>query len=159
MLARMFSGRYEDNLDRDKDGNAFVDYSSRVMNNLIRYLRLVRDAVPGTALVMYPEVSPEDRAETSAMLRFFGLSHCFTTMFVGIQNDVEISTLSGWSMLCSKPYSHPTIMEDFRVPEGLAGTALLLGARRRGSGLLAVAAMGRVEVVTDERESDEPQLH
>ena len=50
MLARMFSGRYEGQLDKDNESNAFFDYSANIMVPLIEHLRLLRDSPPEVSL-------------------------------------------------------------------------------------------------------------
>merc|ERR1719510_1421162 len=58
MLASMFSGRYEEQLDRDEHGNVFFDYSASVMMPLIEFLRLSRDT-GCTEHVPLPQIESE----------------------------------------------------------------------------------------------------
>lgn len=146
-LAAMFSGRYDHQLDHDKEGNVFLDYSPSVMVPLIDFLRLYRDAPKDVQLP-----SPPDIEAWVAMLDFFGLKDIFqpTTTFSGIRTNVPINSLRGWTQFFCKPYSHPTTLADFVPP--VQGNALLMGARKAGSDVLAVAAMGHSDVITSSRQ-------
>merc|ERR1719414_7414 len=72
MLASMFSGRYDDQLDRDEQGNAFFDYSAGLMVPLVEYLRLSRDTPRGEEVPL-PHIEDERRGAWMAMLSFLGL--------------------------------------------------------------------------------------
>eukprot|EP00747_Dinoflagellata_sp_TGD_P184199 gnl/TRDRNA2_/TRDRNA2_39628_c0_seq1.p1 gnl/TRDRNA2_/TRDRNA2_39628_c0~~gnl/TRDRNA2_/TRDRNA2_39628_c0_seq1.p1 ORF type:complete len:351 (+),score=77.01 gnl/TRDRNA2_/TRDRNA2_39628_c0_seq1:64-1116(+) len=161
MLAQMFSGRWEDQLDRDKDRNVFLDYSAKVAMPLIECLRLHRDMPPGQ-IAPQPKIRPEDRTSWDSMLDVMGLRHIFSiTRFTGIKTNVNISDLFGWRLFFSKPYSHPTTMSDFMPPDAEPGAvgALLLAAREEGSDVLKVAAMGNFEVITAERDDSSTCFH
>lgn len=159
MLSCMFSGRYEGQLDRDKDGNVFFDYSPSVMIPLIEHLRLHRDAAPGCPAPL-PVIPKEHNSAWASMVSYLGLEGIFTTIFSGIRAGLPVADLRGWTLLESKPYSCPTTMSDFLVPAQETGaTALLLGARLSGSDELAIAAMGSVDVITAEKDDSSTQLH
>eukprot|EP00933_Yihiella_yeosuensis_P004682 TRINITY_DN10906_c0_g1_i3.p1 TRINITY_DN10906_c0_g1~~TRINITY_DN10906_c0_g1_i3.p1 ORF type:complete len:357 (+),score=71.95 TRINITY_DN10906_c0_g1_i3:42-1112(+) len=160
MLARMFSGRYEDQLDRDKDGNVFLDYSPKIMTPLIEHLRLCRDSSPEET-VSLPELEGGLQKSWSKMLKFFGLIDMFqATAFIGIKQNVKIDELKGWTMFFCKPYSHVITMADFVPPGGPDdGLALLVAARRSGSDTLALAAMGSIDIVTAERSEASTLFH
>ena len=73
----------------------------------------------------------------------------------GVQLDLPESMLTGWTCYYHAPYYNATTTDDIFGPE--LGTFVLMGAKRRGSSSLAVAAMGRRSVVldktTDERDT------
>merc|ERR1719188_2931285 len=73
MLAAMFSGRYEEQLERDQEGNIFLDYSPGVMMPLIEFLRRRRDACESNRTPL-PEVPQSERSAWNVMVDFFGLS-------------------------------------------------------------------------------------
>lgn len=156
MLAAMFSGRYEQQLERDKDGNVFLDHSPAVMIPLIDFLRAHRDSVR-EELVQLPDIAPESLRAWRVMIRFFGLQPIFTMRFVGIHTDVEIASLCGWTQIFCGPYKHESTLADLEPPAHLDANALLIGARRRGSGILALAAMGLKEVICAERDDASTQ--
>merc|ERR1719510_986383 len=114
MLASMFSGRYEAQLDRDELGNVFFDYSASIMMPLIEFLRLTRD-MGGAEQVPLPEIEIERQAAWMAMLTFLGLKDTLypTTVLRGIHLDVKIADLQGWTMFFSRPPSHRSRVEDF----------------------------------------------
>lgn len=72
LLEAMFSGRWDQSLDRDASGRIFIDYSPAVFRVLLSYLRCRRDAPPGQ-FVPLPVVPVEHRQEFASMLRFFEL--------------------------------------------------------------------------------------
>merc|ERR1719245_1825361 len=96
MLASMFSGRYEDQLDWDEHGNVFLDYSAGIMMPLVEFLRLRRD-VGGAEQVPVPEIEGQKQEAWMAMLTFFGLKDALyptsTTAFRGVHLDVKIADL------------------------------------------------------------------
>jgi len=159
MLAAMFSGRHDDRMDRDKDGNVFLDYSAAVITSLIEFLRLRRDE-PDRNEVLRALPGPPGHADSfDSMVRFFGLSYYATFKFNGIQENLPIEDLHGWQMIFSETYNHKTRLADFEPPSHLAGGSLLVGARRTGSKTLALAAMGNSEVVTSRTRDDATNLH
>jgi hypothetical protein len=157
MLARMFSGRYEDSLDRDDDGNVFLDYGPSIMMPLIEFLRLHRDGLAPERCQLAAQVAPGNEDAWHSMLRVLGMEDVFFNVecfkFSGIRTDVAIKDLHGWRMFFCKPYSHVSTMADFRPPADLQGSrmSLLIAARRTGAATLTVAAMGNADVITDER--------
>mmetsp|Transcript_23745 Transcript_23745/g.55377 ORF Transcript_23745/g.55377 Transcript_23745/m.55377 type:complete len:374 (-) Transcript_23745:103-1224(-) len=169
MLARMFSGRHEDSLDRDESGNVFFDYSPNIMLPLIEFLRLHRDLPPEAPdRLTPPEIAARDKTAWDAMTEFMGLKEILSspqcavrrpTTFSGILTEVRLSDLEGWTMFFCKPYSHPTTIVDFLPPDkALRGGSLLVGARRASEDILSVAAMGHADVVTAQR-SDGSTTH
>eukprot|EP00929_Paragymnodinium_shiwhaense_P091196 TRINITY_DN51227_c0_g1_i1.p1 TRINITY_DN51227_c0_g1~~TRINITY_DN51227_c0_g1_i1.p1 ORF type:complete len:347 (-),score=101.84 TRINITY_DN51227_c0_g1_i1:140-1180(-) len=147
-LAAMFSGRHEDTLDRDSQGNVFLDYSPSVMLPLIEYLRLKRDAAPEDA-VSLPDIPECNLKAWDSMLRVFMLSDNLQPPFVfsGIRQELKISELHGWTMFFCEPYSHATKIEDFTPPGDMPVSALLVGERKAKSDTLAVAAMGNADFI------------
>mmetsp|Transcript_97656 Transcript_97656/g.237477 ORF Transcript_97656/g.237477 Transcript_97656/m.237477 type:complete len:227 (+) Transcript_97656:2-682(+) len=160
MLASMFSGRHEDRLDKDKDGHIFLDFSPNIMMPLIEHLRVVRDTPPEETLHM-PDIQASDRKAWDSMLLFFGLRDYLTTTttFKGVQRDVKIGSLKGWTLFFCKPYSHKTTLDDFKPPVEHSGNTLLVGARKPGAEALAVAAMGLTSVVTERRDDQSTRFH
>jgi len=76
MLAAMFSGRYEDNLDYDRDGNVYVGYPPSVMVPLMDWLTGRQD-VPADA--EFPDVKvPEGMGNIwDGAVSFLGFSQFF----------------------------------------------------------------------------------
>lgn len=71
-LASMFSGRWEDQITRDKDGNTFFDEPPEVMMPLVEWLRECRDATPEHPAEA-PVVDIKYQKSWARMLHRFGL--------------------------------------------------------------------------------------
>jgi len=78
-----------------------------------------------------------------------------TTSWQGVRTQVKIADLHGWTRFFCEPWSHKTKREDLMPPSGCGGNALLMGAKKKDSDALEVAAMGLVNDVTRWTESEE----
>ena len=73
LLASMFSGRWEDSLERDKDGAIFFDFNPQYFLVILDYLRAKKIATPEHPAPL-PKVA-EDQAESfNNLLGYLGLS-------------------------------------------------------------------------------------
>jgi len=162
-LEVLFSGRHEERLDTDAQGNVFFDYSPHVMGPLIEHLRAVRDVAPGEH-PQTPSIPEEWQDQWQSMLRFFGLGDLLkydtyiskdVRIFSGVQTNVKISELLGWTRFHCEPWAHPTTSADLKLPPGSGANALLVAAQKEGSDVLDVAAMGLFDAVTKETDSTE----
>jgi hypothetical protein len=73
LLASMFSGRWEDSLERDKDGAIFFDFNPQYFLVILEYLRAKKIATPENPAPL-PKV-PEDQAKSfNNLLEYLGLS-------------------------------------------------------------------------------------
>ena len=73
LLASMFSGRWEDSLERDKDGAVFFDFNPQYFLVILEYLRAKKIATPEHPAPL-PKVA-EDQAESfNNLLEYLGLS-------------------------------------------------------------------------------------
>jgi hypothetical protein len=73
LLASMFSGRWDDSLERDKDGAIFFDFNSQYFLVILDYLRAKKIATPENPAPL-PKVA-EDQAESfNNLLEYLGLS-------------------------------------------------------------------------------------
>jgi hypothetical protein len=69
----MFSGRWEDSLERDKDGAVFFDFNPQYFLVILEYLRAKKIATPAHPAPL-PKVA-EDQAESfNNLLEYLGLS-------------------------------------------------------------------------------------
>ena len=74
LLATMFSGRWEDNIKRDKDGAVFFDFNLHHFILILDYLRVKKIETPDNAPSL-PKV-PEDQSESfRSLLQYLGLSN------------------------------------------------------------------------------------
>jgi len=72
LLEAMFSGRWEQSLDRDSDGRFFLDISPAVFRVLLSFLRVARDAPPGKR--PRPPIVPTELAqEFNSMIDYLQL--------------------------------------------------------------------------------------
>ena len=74
LLASMFSGRWEDNIKRDKNGAVFFDFNPQYFILILDYLRAKKIATPENPPPL-PKV-PEDQMESfRSLLQYLGLSN------------------------------------------------------------------------------------
>ena len=74
LLATMFSGRWEDNIERDKDGAVFFDFNPQHFILILNYLRVKKIETPENPPPL-PKV-PEDQSESfNSLVRYLGLSN------------------------------------------------------------------------------------
>ena len=73
LLATMFSGRWEESLERDQDGAAFLDFNPQYFVLILDYLREKRIAQPGKPIPM-PKVSDDQSERFNNLLQYLGLS-------------------------------------------------------------------------------------
>ena len=74
LLASMFSGRWEDNIKRDKDGAVFFDFNPHHFILILDYLRVKKIKTPENPPPL-PKV-PEDQSESfRSLLQYLGLSN------------------------------------------------------------------------------------
>jgi len=151
MLAAMFSGRYEDNLDFDQDGNVYVGYPPAVMVPLMDWLTGRQD-VPADA--HFPDVKVPEGMENiwDGAVNFFGLQSVLSPssplkMFNGVQANLKLSDLSGWQMVLCKPAHGAMTMTDFSVPGVAQDSVVLIGAKKPNEDELLLAAIGRLDVI------------
>jgi len=148
MLAAMFSGRYESNLDYDRDGNVYVGYPPSVMMPLMDWLTAYQDVLPEAQL---PTVDIPTGLENmwDVVVKFFGLESVLSSpkIFRGVQQNLPISDLKGWRMALCKPATELTTMADFSLPMISQDTPVLVGAKHPGKDELLVAAIGRLDAV------------
>jgi len=70
MLASKFSGRWDDSLEKDKDGNFFIDQEYDLFMIMVNYLR---NKSNGTD--RYPIISSEDSNDYYRLLEYYGMTH------------------------------------------------------------------------------------
>ena len=73
LLATMFSGRWEESLERDQDGVVFLDFNPQYFVLILDYLRATRIAPPGTR-IPWPKVPDDQLKYFNILLQYLGLS-------------------------------------------------------------------------------------
>eukprot|EP00743_Colponemidia_sp_Colp-15_P010811 GILK01011955.1.p1 GENE.GILK01011955.1~~GILK01011955.1.p1 ORF type:complete len:339 (+),score=28.38 GILK01011955.1:39-1055(+) len=76
VLASMFSGRWEESLEKDDKGNVFFDFNPDCFIKIVNYLRLRLIEDPAHSLPA-PEIPPSLRAEFKAVAQYLGLEDIF----------------------------------------------------------------------------------
>jgi len=148
MLAAMFSGRYESNLEYDKDGNVYVGYPPSVMMPLMDWLTTYQHA-PSEAQLPIADITKGFENMWDGVVNFFGLESVLSSpkTFSGVQQNLPISNLKGWRMALCKPATELTTMADFNLPMISHDSPVLVGAKHPGKDELLVAAIGRLDAV------------
>ena len=73
LLASMFSGRWEDSLERDKDGAIFFDFNPQYFLVILEYLRAKKIATPENPAPL-PKVAEDQAKSFNNLLGYLGLS-------------------------------------------------------------------------------------
>ena len=73
LLASMFSGRWEDSLERDKDGAIFFDFNPQYFLVILEYLRAKKIATPENPAAL-PKVAEDQAKSFNNLLEYLGLS-------------------------------------------------------------------------------------
>jgi len=152
MLAAMFSGRYENNLDRDIDGNVYIGYPPSVMIPLLDRLTALKD-VPADAQAPTMNIPKSHQDMWDGAVKFFGLDSLFyqppvAKNFSGVQQNLKMSDLPGWRVALCKPANLITTVDDFNLPGFAQDSHVLIGAKKPGKDELLVAAIGRRDIIT-----------
>ena len=74
LLATMFSGRWEESLERDQDGAVFLDFNPQYFVLILDYLREKRIAQPGKPIPL-PKVANDQSERFNNLLQYLGLSN------------------------------------------------------------------------------------
>jgi hypothetical protein len=73
LLASMLSGRWEDSLERDKDGAIFFDFNPQYFLVILEYLRAKKIATPENPAPL-PKVAEDQAKNFNDLLEYLGLS-------------------------------------------------------------------------------------
>ena len=73
LLSTMFSGRWEDGLQRDQDGAVFFDFNPEYFNYILKYLRTKKIVTPEKPPEL-PKVPPDDLKNFTALVEYLGLA-------------------------------------------------------------------------------------
>ena len=74
MLASKFSGRWDDNLEKTRDGRIFIDQPIELFLPLINYLRALATHHPPVPLPSPPTIADDRRQEFFRIVEYYGLS-------------------------------------------------------------------------------------
>ena len=73
LLASMFSGRWEDSVQRNKDGAVFLDFNSQHFAVILDYLRVKKIASPENPAPL-PKVPEDQQKEFNILVEYLGLT-------------------------------------------------------------------------------------
>ena len=73
LLASMFSGRWEDSVQRDKDGAVFLDFNPQHFSVILDYLRVKKISSPEDPAPL-PNVPDEQKKEFNILVKYLSLS-------------------------------------------------------------------------------------
>eukprot|EP01113_Clastostelium_recurvatum_P042515 TRINITY_DN6896_c0_g1_i3.p1 TRINITY_DN6896_c0_g1~~TRINITY_DN6896_c0_g1_i3.p1 ORF type:complete len:318 (+),score=70.57 TRINITY_DN6896_c0_g1_i3:41-994(+) len=90
LFSQMFSGRWEDRLDRDKDGNVFLDYNYSFTEKILDYLRALKIKSPERTLPK-PEVTDSQWDDFNDFLQYLALDEHFSSHILTPKKDRFIS--------------------------------------------------------------------
>ena len=82
LLAIMFSGRWEDSVERDEDGHIFLDYNPELFACVLDYLRAKKIETPSKPALL-PQVALEDAVNFRSLVDYLGVEQ-------NIQNDTQV---------------------------------------------------------------------
>jgi len=152
MSASIFSGRYENNLDYDKDGNLYIGYPPSVVIPLMDWLTACQDT-PHDEKAPTMNIPQSHKDLWDGVVIFFWLESLFSRppvakLFSGVQTNLKMSDLPGWRVALCKPPSEISATADFSLPGITQDSHVLIGAKELGEDGLFVAAIGRLDIIT-----------
>eukprot|EP01082_Thalassiosira_pseudonana_P013758 g12475.t1 g12475 contig6:1989454-1990695(+) len=130
MLASRFSGRWDDSLERDKNGNLFIDQPINLFEPMINYLRAKANETPLGPPVKSPHLKEyEARMNFYRMVEFYGMSlgiyPCNIELYRGDVGCADISdypdcsvTARDWSTFTLQTQGHEREIISFEVVLG-----------------------------------------
>ncbi|GAX24652.1 hypothetical protein FisN_21Lh244 [Fistulifera solaris] len=136
MLAARFSGRWDESIEKDKDGNFFVDQSAGLFLPMINYIRNMQNQTPSTSPPRSPTYSDfanthKDYDDFIRMVEYFGVTlgiypvelvdytaddkeHIMVTGSSSLLN----ATFSEWKICGIVPTGHTRRVKGFEVKIG-----------------------------------------
>ena len=87
LLSTMFSGRWEDGLQRDQDGAVFFDFNPQYIGYILEYLRTKKIATPEKPAKL-PKVSTDDWQNFTTLVEYLGLAEEIVVSADDVTNDV-----------------------------------------------------------------------
>ena len=130
MLASRFSGRWDESLEKDRDGNFFLDQPIELFRPMINYLRAKASATPLAPPVKSPHLRDyEMRQDFYRLVEYFGMTPgIYPTMIElhrGEPGSAEIGTFpdcfvksSEWSTFTVQTQGHKREITSFEVVLG-----------------------------------------
>jgi hypothetical protein len=126
VLASQFSGRWDDRIAKDRDGNYFMDQPIELFEPMVNYLRAKLCKLPGSKPTPCPEFT-DDRKKTQLfyqMVDFYGMTFGIfpskLKVYHGKESDVKIiddrtATANEWTTFYIERYGHERHIKSFEV--------------------------------------------
>lgn len=131
MLASRFSGRWDESIEKDRDGNFFVDQPIELFKPMVDYLRAKVCETPLVPPVATPTFGNDDvmRRDFAHMMEFYGMTPgiypTLLEMFIGKPQNAtftghpEFSVSSrDWATFTLQPKGHNRRIQSFEVTLG-----------------------------------------
>ena len=130
MLASRFSGRWDDSIEKDRDGNFFIDQPIELFQPMINYLRAKACETPLGPPLKSPHLKDyEMRQDFYRMVEYFGMTGgiypCMIELYRGDLNSAEISDFPDnivvakeWSTFTVNIQGHKREITSFEVVLG-----------------------------------------
>jgi hypothetical protein len=141
MLAAMFSGRWEEQLQKDKDGRYFLDHDPYCVRKIIDFLRSKKIEDPDDPMPL-PIINPEKKNEFSRIVKYLGLVEMFTLQLPpGRLNPDDVTAVAT---------VNPQHLESVRSERCLTLTYRGPGSHYfvRSQNLMQVGTMWKIRVVS-----------
>lgn len=115
MLAARFSGRWDEGLERDRDGNYFINFPPDVFIPLLNFLRQKEiDPMSSSSMVVVPCVPANRRVDFVRMVNYYGMPQLLSVarlvLHRGVSTKVTLNqeelqaTAQEWSTLTLAPH-------------------------------------------------------
>ena len=161
VLASQFSGRWDDEIAKDRYGNYFMDQPIELFEPMVNYLRAKLCEVPGSKPTPCPEFT-DDGKKTQLfhqMVDFYGMTFGIfpskLKVYHGKESDVEITddrtaTANEWTTFYIERNGHERRIESFEVTVERAeslkvGWMMSLSNQRLSSDNTSTSGVGDVE--------------
>jgi len=100
MLASKFSGRWDDSMEKDADGNIFIDQSFHLFEKMINYLRQRANDCFEEREILSPLFNDNEKGEFYSMVNYYGMTNGIYPMRIYNRSTNEIHVEIGKSTEC-----------------------------------------------------------
>jgi BTB/POZ domain len=143
LLESLFSGRWDDSLEKDADGLVFIDQPSHLFTPMIDCLRSVLNETPRTLTTQPPNFGDgKQERDFRTMVEYFGMTlGIYRIGIYQVTNESTYGLIGGgggltydintdeWSTFCLLPLeeTHSRDVESFEVTLGVSCSAIQIG--------------------------------
>lgn len=148
LLESIFSGRWDDSLEKDADGHIFIDQSPHLFMPMINCLRSIANETPRTLTTRPPtffdiqgDIQVKDESDFKTMVEYFGMTlGIYRIGIYQVTNQETMGLIGGgpnnydiccdeWSTYCLFPLekTHERYVESFEVTIGASCSSIQIG--------------------------------